>query len=112
MLLMTIALGLALGIAAISARQITIASDIAESAAAVVAADAGAEGALWNFWRGPAGTPQVCNGTTGDPPTCPHGALGNGATYNVSYNFTVSPRWIRSIGEFRQVRRAFELTNF
>ncbi|MBI4134436.1 MAG: hypothetical protein HY475_03380 [Candidatus Terrybacteria bacterium] len=111
-LLLAIALGLALGIASIAARQIRIAADIAESAAAIVAADAGAEGALWNFWRGGAGTPQVCAGVTGDPPACPRGTLGNGATYSVSYNFTASPRWIRSVGEFRDVRRAFELTNF
>ncbi|OHA48633.1 MAG: hypothetical protein A2991_02905 [Candidatus Terrybacteria bacterium RIFCSPLOWO2_01_FULL_58_14] len=107
-LLLAIALGLALGIASIAARQIRIAADIAESAAAVVAADAGAEAALWNFWRGGAGTPPSCSG----PPVCPYGTLGNGATYSVSYNFTASPRWIRSVGEFRDVRRAFELTNF
>ena len=117
-----------LGIGYLSVQQVRIAEDLKDSTVAIVAADAGIEEGLFQFWRSAGFTGGVC-GSIALPGTCAvcenpsrpcvlrsAAPLASGATYFVTYDFSttagtdVSGRWIRSTGDFRGLRRAFFLS--
>lgn len=112
LMLLSVLIAAVLGVAVIARREVAIASDVKESSAAIIAADAGIEEALFKFWR---------EGSSG---FCPDAndlcviqrdiALSGGkAKMTATYDFrTRGARWIRSVGEFRNVSRAFEVEGF
>lgn len=99
-----------LGIGLITMRQIGIARDIRQSAVAIVAADAGAEDALFEYWRN-------SNDDNCENLPCPETTgtfLGGNVEYEATYEFNhsgcpVDCRIIMSTGRFRGVQRAFRL---
>jgi hypothetical protein len=106
-------IGTVFGVAFVSRREITIATDIKQSAVAVAAADAGTEEALFTFWMGGSNACCLLTCTTNLTSCALTKQFQNGASYMVTYDFSSSGnRKIFSVGEFGSLRRAFELSGF
>lgn len=112
---LTIALGFAivLGLAAVYLNELFIIESAKNSTAAIYAADAGIEQALF-IERKSGGLVGSCpNPITSAPQQCGGGGLPSGAlfTYLVSDDTTVTPglRHVKAIGTFRATSRALEI---
>lgn len=113
---LTIALGFAivLGLAAVYLNELFIGESAKNSTAAIYAADAGIEQAIFTDRQQSGGLASVCpNPITNQPQQCGNGTLPSGAafTYLVNDDTSVTPalRHVKAIGTFQVTSRALEI---